>query len=100
MDELHKASEFEYEKWWLEQALRLGDLLFEVIRCACGINEVDSIWNPIKEKIIELNLPSQKCKRCDLLMPYFEWGIRSGYCDKCINELEDRSRSELGENHE
>jgi len=84
---MKQADEFDYEEWYREQAERLAELLMEALDVACNINEADSLWDPIKQKIQELDLPPRPCKRCGKMLSYWDWAINKGYCVDCINEL-------------
>jgi len=85
--EIHKESEFEYEKWYKKEALRLAELLMEALKVANNINEQNELWDVIEKKVKSLNLPNQNCVRCSSTMPYWDWALRDGYCDSCITEL-------------
>ena len=78
---------FDYEEWYREQALELAGHLIRALHVAVNINEADSLWDTIEAKIKSLNLPKQKCCRCGAEMEYWDWALRQGYCDKCIDEL-------------
>jgi len=78
--------------WYRKETLRLAELLMDALHAACNINEADSLWKPIKEKIEALNLPKQKCIRCGIEMSWWDWAIRSHHCDTCIAELEEERR--------
>ena len=81
--------DFDYEEWYRKQARELANLLMRALLVATNINEADDLWKPIKTKIESLNLPNQKCKRCGTEMTYWDWALRQGYCDDCIEELSD-----------
>jgi len=94
MSEVELKEEFCYDRWYEKQALELARLLMEALHVANNINEADSLWEVIKEKIESLDLPNQKCKKCGKEMKHWDWAIRQGYCDSCIKELEEKMRHE------
>jgi len=85
---------FSYNKWYYKQAFKLAGLLMEALHVAMNINEADSLWNVIHEKIEDLDLPYQKCKKCGVKMKYWDWAIRQGFCDDCIREIEEKMKDE------
>jgi len=72
-----------------KKALELAQLLMEALRVASDINEADSLWKVIHEKIESLDLPDQKCLGCGVRMKYWDWAINQGYCRDCIGKLEE-----------
>jgi len=81
-----------YKEWYQKRAFKLAKLLMKALHVAFDINEADSLWRVIHEKIESLNLPDQKCKRCGVKMKYWEWAINQGYCRDCISELEEEMK--------
>ena len=92
-----KHDEFDYDRWYHSQILKLADTLIKALHLAQNIDEANGLFEPIKEKINSLGLPNQKCSRCGELIPYWDWAINQGYCEKCIKELCNKLKKEVEE---
>jgi hypothetical protein len=58
-----------------------------------ALNEVDpniaQFWfEPIEEMLSQIELPDIPCDICKIPMPFYDYYLKQGMCDKCSSETE------------
>ena len=48
----------------------------------------------IQKKIVELNLPKEKCGDCGVEMSFFEYHANQGYCKECTDKMVEKLMNE------
>lgn len=79
-----------YDKWHQRQMRMLGLHLLNAVKTLNHVVGHKPLRNLLIEKIAELDLPNESCKRCGANTDFFTWGIQSGYCINCIKELNSK----------
>jgi len=78
----------DFNKFLEKRKLDLGNYLMEAFLAALDTGDIYSIGDNLERMIKQIDLPYQKCSRCQNKMSYFEYHLKQGLCDKCVDELE------------
>ena len=78
----------DFNKFLEKRKLDLGNYLMEAFLAALDTGDIYSIGDNLERMIKQIDLPYQKCSRCQNKMSYFEFHLKQGLCDKCADELE------------